>query len=112
MKNLNLKKDVMARVYFIYLARRLMEPRVLHFSIFAILFIIFASSVSIPHIITNVVSSADSLGHIVGFFFLAFSHTLLITKSIILAEVLIGMVVVKDALSSFQSNRLNSQVLA
>ncbi|MBI2087066.1 MAG: hypothetical protein HYT69_02750 [Candidatus Zambryskibacteria bacterium] len=105
--NIELKRNVMIRVYTIYLLRKMVEPFFMKFFLFGALFITFVSMVDIPHVILNVISSVEASGNAFSFFSTAFSHSVLAIKLIILAEFLVGLALAKDTFARLTSLKIN-----
>jgi len=86
----------MIRVWTLYFLRKFFEPVVLKSLVWAVLLVALISTVSVPHVIQNFVTSIKSSGN--GFFFLtsAFSSTLLLVKLIVISGFVAGLVLVRD----------------
>lgn len=106
-----LKREVMLRVHAIYWLRKLGEPVFVKSLAFLALLVIFLTKVSVPDVLANLASSAGNFSN--AFFFLAsaFSDTLLLVKLIIIAELIVGLTLVRDAVKHLPFARVTSGIV-
>ena len=102
-KNLELKRSIMIRVYTIFLLRKLAQPLFLKAALFVLFLVAFISTVSIYHVISNMISSG---GNVMYFFTSAFSHSEQVVKLIVVAEFLVILTLIKDAIYSLNGKSL------
>ena len=86
MKILTMKNKIMFGVYLMYAMRKLKGPFVAETFTFAILAIILSVFVSVPSILSNMLSSPNFY----RYFLIAFSNTTLMVQLILVASIIIA----------------------
>jgi hypothetical protein len=97
--NNEIKMNVMARVRAIHAMRKAGNPVLVKSAAFAALLAVFFSSVSVADVIANMLASMKASGNALYFLTSAFSHSLLTVKLVVVAECLVGLALLKDALA-------------
>jgi len=105
--NTEIQRRVMRRVYMIYALRKLSEPIFIKSALFAAFLVAFASIVSVSHVLSNVSASAQNMEQVFNFFTAAFSNSMFTVKLIILAELFVGMALIKDILERINILKIN-----
>ncbi len=90
-----LADNIMKKVRTIFLMRRLVTP----FAFFSAALVVLVSTVSVSHVIDNMPTIFE-VGAVFRFFALAFAHTDLIVKSVLVAGTVSLLVTFKGALES------------
>lgn len=110
MNNPHLTRSIMIRIHAIYWLRRCAEPLVYKSVAFAILLILFVSTVSVPHVIENAFLSMKQSGNALFFFSSAFSQSLFMVKLITIALSLMSLALMKDMLERVQNLHFSSGI--
>ena len=97
---MNMKENIMMRVQTIYLIRRFGIA-----FLFGALSILCLILIDVPSVVVNVLSVINSSGSAVGFFNSAFSETFLVVKLILIAELIVGFLITKEAIFAILSQR-------
>ncbi len=84
MINLTLKKRILFNVYAICCVRKLRNPFVAEFLIFATLGIILSYLISVPNVLTNMLNS----GNFYHYFIVAFSNSGLLVQTILVLVII------------------------
>lgn len=100
--NIKLKRQIMRRVYFISLLKRVLHPFVLKGAVLVVLIVIGSILVSVPNVIVNMIGAIKA-----GSFFSFIINTVLRTEVLVqvvsLSSVVLVAWLVVDAVRSFSS---------
>ena len=107
-----IKKNVMRRVYFINTTRKFTEPRVIKLGLLFVFVAMQSLFVSIPHVISNLQTSAHSLSGAYGFMVAAFLNTQLAVQVISVAIALVAIWFVSDFVRGVTGSKMMSQGLS
>ncbi len=104
---LELKRSIMIRVYTVYFLRKMMQPFFIKTFAFVLLSAVFLYKVDVLSVISNFVTAVRASGSALAFFGTAFSQSVLALKVVLLAEVVIGVMLAKDALERVSLTKLS-----
>lgn len=107
---LNLKKQVMTRIYFISSLRKILSPLGLKATGVLMLFLMLQFSISMGDIISNLINVSKKFSDIDDFILGAFLNTGLLVQAISLAIVLLIIFFARDLYKgfSFSNNRFRT----
>ena len=92
-----LKRSIMIRVRTIYLMKKVGEPFYAKCVVFCTLFLTCLFFVDVLSVVSNAISSMRASGNIAYFFGSAFSQSMFLVKFILLALLVAGMMLAKEA---------------
>ena len=97
-----LKREVMIRVWTVYLTRSIIKPAVLRSSLFVMCFISVSLLVSIPSIIVNIFHISN-LSQASSYLFEAFLHTTTVVQIILALAIALFAFVVRDIMQNLRN---------
>jgi hypothetical protein len=96
MNELQLKNKIMRRVYFLHTIRKVKGPIMSKLVLFAVFLLALSSLVSVPSIIANM---PHSFGSLYSFIVAAFLNTQFAVQAILLLACVVGLLLIKDAVT-------------